>query len=152
MMAWYCQHMDSEPNTNNEVALLIADLYEAAGAVRRRGDALASLAGQTQARWQVLSVLSDGGWTVPRAARRLGVTRQAVQRTVDALRAEGLVEIEHNPDHQRSPLIALTSEGTDALAAISKAGTDWNTTVGSKISTQDIQTTRSVLRALIEDT
>lgn len=143
--------MGPERTSANQLPLLIADLYEAAGAVRRRGDALASLAGQTQARWQVMSVLSDGGWTVPRAARRLGVTRQAVQRTVDALRTDGLVQIEHNPDHQRSPLIALTDEGRAALAAITKAGTDWNMTVGSKISTQDIQTARSVLRALIEN-
>jgi DNA-binding MarR family transcriptional regulator len=143
--------MDSEPKSDSELPLLIADLYEAAGAVRRRGDALASLAGQTQARWQVLSALSDGGWTVPRAARRLGVTRQAVQRTVDALRADALVEIEHNPDHQRSPLIALTDQGRDALAAITNAGTDWNTTLESKISAQDIQTTRAVLRALVDN-
>jgi hypothetical protein len=48
-------------------------------------------------------------------------------------------------------LIALTGQDRDALAAITKAGTDWNATVESRISTQDIQTARAVLRALIED-
>ena len=134
----------------DELPLLIADLYEAAGAVRRHGDEIASMAGQTQARWQVLSVLSDGNWTVPRAARRLGVSRQAVQRTADLLRADGLVEIEHNPDHQRSSLVRLTASGRDTLTAITAEGQRWNAQAASRIDAHDLATTRSVLRTLID--
>jgi DNA-binding MarR family transcriptional regulator len=144
--------MSSARSPIDELPLLIADLFEAAGAVRRHGDTIASLAGQTQARWQVLSVLSQGDWTVPRAARRLGVSRQAVQRTVDLLRAAGLVEIEHNPDHRRSPLVRLTDAGHQALAAITAEGRRWNALVASRIDARDLATTRSVLRALIDTT
>lgn len=144
--------MGPDEDAANEVRLLIADLFEAAGAVRRHGDRIASLAGQTQARWQLLSVLSEGDWTVPRAARRLGVSRQAVQRTVDVLHADGLVELDPNPDHQRSPLLRLTGTGNQALTAISGEGQRWNETVASSIDAHDLATTRAVLRILIDST
>ena len=50
-------------------ALLVADVYDAAGVLRRLGEQTAATEGQTQARWQVLSVISDGDWTVPMARR-----------------------------------------------------------------------------------
>ena len=62
----------------DRLALVVADVFELAGALRRSGDDLAGEVGQTQARWQLLSVLSEGRWTASDAARRLGVTRQAL--------------------------------------------------------------------------
>lgn len=142
--------MGSARTIVDELPLLIADLYEAAGAIRRHGDQVASLAGQTQARWQVLSVLSEGDWTVPRAARRLGVSRQAVQRTVDLLRDDGLVSFEQNPDHQRSPLLRLTTSGSEALEAITAEGRRWNAMVASRLSAEGLAAARLVLRTLID--
>jgi DNA-binding MarR family transcriptional regulator len=128
--------------------LLIADLYEAAGALRHRGDRIASVAGQTQSRWQVLSVLDGGDWTVPKIGRRLGVTRQAVQRTADQLRDDGLVEFESNPDHERSPLLRLTRAGCEALTAITAAADDWHDLAAGGLSSDELEVTRRVLRAL----
>jgi hypothetical protein len=50
--------------------------------VQERGQHLGDVADpdRTQARWQLLSVMSAGDWTVPMAADRLGTSRQAVQR------------------------------------------------------------------------
>jgi DNA-binding MarR family transcriptional regulator len=64
--------------------------------------------GQTEVRWAVLSVLSGGARTVPQVARRLGVTRQSVQRVANLLAAEGLIESVENPDNARSPLFRLS--------------------------------------------
>ncbi len=133
-----------------ELPLLVADVYEAAGALRRHGDRIAALAGQTQARWQVLSVLSEGDWTVPRAARRLGVTRQAVQRTVDVLQADGLVTIKANPDHRRSPLVRLTDSGHAALTAITAAADQWLAELALLVGLDEVTGARSLLRVLIE--
>lgn len=58
---------------------LVVAVYDAASALRRLGDAEADVAGQTQARWQVMNVAAHGRWTVPQIARRLGVQRQSVQ-------------------------------------------------------------------------
>lgn len=102
----------------DEVALLIADVYQLAGEFRRSGEAIAAAEGQTQARWQLLSVLGGGDVTVARAARRLGVTRQAVQRIANELVGDGLAAFEANPDHRSSPLVRLNAAGSGVLAAI----------------------------------
>ncbi len=49
----------------DEAALLIADVYEAAGAAAA-GEETAGAEGLTQARWQVLSVVSEELLTAPR--------------------------------------------------------------------------------------
>ncbi len=104
----------------DEMAMLVADVYELAGLLRRAGEAIAAREGQTQARWQFLSVISDEALTVPQAARRLGVTRQAVQRVANELADDLLVELASNPDHRTSPLCRLTGDGRRILARINK--------------------------------
>jgi len=135
----------------NELPLLIADLFEAAGAMRRQGDRLAAVAGQTQARWQVLSILSDGQWTVPRVARRLGTTRQGVQRVADALRDDGLLTMEPNPDHERSPLLRLTQKGDQTLRAITDTARRWHERVAPRLDPSDLAATRRFIRAFIAE-
>src|SRR3712207_8526101 len=83
-----------------EADRLVADVLECAGALRRYGDALTSPLGQTEVRWAVMSVLFGGARTVPQVARRLGVTRQSVQRVANLLAAEGLIESVANPDNR----------------------------------------------------
>ena len=139
----------SRASTATALPLLIADLYEAAGALRHRGDRIASVAAQTQARWQLLSALDDErGSTVPKIARRLGLTRQAVQRTADQLRDDGLAAFESNPDHERSPLVRLTTAGREALTEIAAAAGDWHLLAADGLKPDEIETTRRVLRTL----
>jgi DNA-binding MarR family transcriptional regulator len=103
---------------NVEMQHLVADVFELAGALRREGEAIAKLAGQSQARWQVMWIAASGRFSVATIARRLGLTRQSVQRVADAIVAEDLASFEPNPDHQRSPLLILTSDGQKALDTI----------------------------------
>ena len=145
-----CQELQSQawPASTQEVSLLSADLYEAAGAMRQVGEAVAGKVGQTQARWQVLSVLPGSGWTVPQAARRLGVTRQSVQRVVDLLVADGLVELMPNPDHARSRIAQLTALGLETLNRIREAAGPWHGAVAAQLSLADLRRARSVLQEL----
>jgi DNA-binding MarR family transcriptional regulator len=138
------------PTVDEAFQLLVADVFELAGALRRHGDELAAVVGQSQARWQVLSVCSDGDWTVPDAARRLGVSRQAVQRVADLLVADGLATYEPNPGHRRSPHLRLTRSGVAALAAIDEASAAWRAEVAAGLSATDLARTRKVLRDLTE--
>lgn len=103
------------------MAGFIADVLELAGLFRRVADGIARQEGQTQARWYALSVFSAAPLTVSQAARRLGTSRQAVQRSADDLIARGLAVTEPNPDHRTSPFIILTDEGRAVLARISQA-------------------------------
>lgn len=106
---------------HDPMALLVADLYQAAGLARRRGERIAKSEGQSQARWQLLSVVSDGPRTVAQAARRLGTARQAVQRVANDLVQRGLLRAQANPDHRTSPLFALTDEGAQILQRMNGA-------------------------------
>jgi len=124
-------------------------VLEAAGALRRHGDEQASRVGQTQARWQVLSVLSENPLTVPAAARRLGVSRQAVQRIVDVLRAEELLRAEINPAHAASPLFSLTPAGQHVLSALARENRPWNRRAAAELRSAEVRTANEVLRRLI---
>jgi DNA-binding MarR family transcriptional regulator len=132
----------------NEVERLVEDVLECAGALRRYGDALTRSLGQTEARWAVLSVLSGGARTVPQVARRLGVTRQSVQRVANLLAAEGLIESVANPDNARSPLFCLSERGEDLLAAITRAADPWHRRVGEELSLDDVRRARAALAVL----
>jgi len=99
----------------------------------RAGDAIAATGGQTLARWLVLEIVADEPATVVRVARRLGLTRQSVQRIANLLEADGLTEYLDNPVHQRSKLVRLTSRGRRTLQTIQEAQRVWADKVGAEI-------------------
>lgn len=136
------------------IPLLVADVFHLAGAFRRLGERIAGTAGQTQARWQALSVASGGPRTVAQMARRLGYARQSVQRTVDQLARDGLVHYIPNPDHKASPLVELTAAGTDTLARLTKAAAKWHNKIAAGVDPEGLavalQTIRN-LRDAVED-
>lgn len=49
--------------------------------------------------------------TVPDIASHRSVSRQYVQKVINALAAEGMVDFKNNPKHRRSKLITLTVKG-----------------------------------------
>lgn len=132
----------------DDIALLVADIYEAAGALRKSGEAVAKTEGQTQARWQLLSVISGDATSVPRAARRLGVSRQGVQRIANNLVDDGLAQWRPNPDHRSSPLLTLTDAGRRALVAITDRASAAQRSLTADIEADDIRTARNVLQRL----
>lgn len=127
----------------------MADVYEAAGALRRSGESIARTEGQTQARWQVLSVVCEEALSVPYAARRLGVSRQGVQRIANNLVDDGLAEWSINPDHRASPLLALTEAGRRALDGITARAAAAHGEIASDLAPTDLAAARRVLRYLI---
>ncbi len=74
--------------------------------------------GQSMARWQVLNASSSGKWTVPDIARRLGLTRQSVQRVAHALVEDNLASFTPNPERRNSPHLQLTLQGSQTWASI----------------------------------
>ncbi|MFD7613091.1 MarR family winged helix-turn-helix transcriptional regulator [Streptomyces sp. NPDC059828] len=135
---------------SDEMALLVADVYEAAGALRRSGEAIAASQGQTQARWQLLSVASGTPLSVAQAARRLGVARQGVQRIANDLVSEGLAAFGTNPDHRSSPLLELTSAGRQVLSEITARATEVHRLLAVDLPVSEITSARDLLRRLID--
>src|SRR6266542_6797188 len=86
---------------------LILQIFTLNGRLLTAGDRLAGPVGLTSARWQVLGAIALAASPQPVAnlARNMGLTRQAVQRTVNELSAEGFVGFDANPHHQRAKLV-----------------------------------------------
>jgi DNA-binding MarR family transcriptional regulator len=140
---------DDESNkTARLMPLLVADVFHLAGEFRQLGNRVASRVGQTQARWQVLSVISDGTWTVAQAARRLGYARQSVQRTSDQLIHEKLASYRPNPDHAKSPIVEITSKGKLALTRITREADKWHLKLSAGLEERDLETAARVIRHL----
>jgi DNA-binding MarR family transcriptional regulator len=127
---------------------LAANLFEAASAMRHSGEAIARSVGQTQARWQVLWIAATGPHNVPTLARRLGLTRQSVQRLANELVAEGLARFAANPATARSPLFVLTEDGERVLEAINAASAKRHEQVAAIIGTEAVAQLRQLLPEL----
>lgn len=131
---------------SEELQHLFYELFEAAGAGRRSGDMTAAQVGQTQSRWQTLWTLAAAPLTAPQVARRLGVSRQHTLRLANELLAEGLVEFTRNPDHKTSPLIVLTAEGHEVLAAINAAALEFHTELLREFTADNVTQLRTLLQ------
>lgn len=101
----------SQQGIHEAYRLLIADVYELAGASRRISEQLAREVGQSAARWHLISVLSESEASVAAAARRLGLARQSVQRVADDLVRQGHLHVRPDPTDRRAPLLSLTDSG-----------------------------------------
>jgi len=148
------RHTDSvlSMNESSKIAelmpLFVADVFHLAGEFRQLGNRIASRVGQTQARWQVLSVVSDGTWTVAQVARRLGYARQSVQRTADQLVQQKLAEYRPNPDHAKSPVIKITSKGNLALARITREADKWHLKISAGLPESELAIAARTVRHL----
>ena len=63
-------------------------------------------------------LMAAGPRTVPEIATWRATSRQFIQRLVDALAEEGLVDLKDNPQHQRSRLVAVTRKGRARVSAM----------------------------------
>jgi DNA-binding MarR family transcriptional regulator len=137
-------------NAKDLLPLIIADVFELAGRFRDEGETIAKTVGQTQARWQVMSAASGDTHTVPQIARRLGVTRQNVQRIADLLVKENWASFEPNPDHKGSPYLVLNVRGRAGLAKITKAAGRNHAHLARKLAGTDVGALDRGLRRLIQ--
>jgi DNA-binding MarR family transcriptional regulator len=87
---------------------------------------------------------------VPAIAAALVLSRQFVQRNVDAAAARSWVRSAPNPAHRRSVLIELTPEGERIIAAIIAREQAVLSTVGGDLTAGDIDACIKVLRHLYE--
>jgi DNA-binding MarR family transcriptional regulator len=118
---------------------LILEVFRLNGRLLSAGDALTRPLGQTSARWQVLGALDEDGQTVADVGRRMGLTRQSVQRTADLLEADGLLSYADNPAHQRAKLAMLTPRGRATLDTITSRQIAWVNRLSSRLTDDDLQ-------------
>jgi DNA-binding MarR family transcriptional regulator len=144
------QWPDPQPETAAGAAL--TDLILATFRLNRRLlDAAQRLAAEgeiTAAAWQVLGGVLDGPRTVADVGRRMGMTRQGVQRVADVLVERGLAEYRPNRAHRRAKLLACTEDGYWAIRRISIAQHPWADEVGSAIGAAELRTALETVERL----
>jgi DNA-binding MarR family transcriptional regulator len=118
---------------------LILEVFRLNGRLLSAGDVLTRPLGQTSARWQILGALDESARTVSDIGRRMGLTRQSVQRTADLLASDGLLSYIDNPAHQRAKLAKLTPRGEMTLGAITSRQIEWANRVASRLAETDLQ-------------
>jgi len=118
--------MTSAPRTADDAFQdVLLGIFQLHGRVLEAGDVMSGGFGLTGARWQVMKVAARQAMTASQIARRLGLKRQSVQRTVDQLAEQGIVELQPNLDHLRAGLVALSDEGRRILAALELRQRAW---------------------------
>nr|WP_255672206.1 MarR family transcriptional regulator [Glycomyces amatae] len=127
---------------------LVIEVFRANGALLAAGDDLARPAGLTSARWQVLGVIDHAPQTVADVARTMGLRRQSVRQTADALVAEGLAAFTDNPRHRRAKLLAPTEAGRRALADVERRHAVWADELAAALDPAQVETATAALRAL----
>ncbi len=129
---------------------LVVDVFRLNGEQLALGNALGAAVGLTSSRWQVLGAVSLSPVPLPVAhiARNMGLTRQAVQRSVDEMRGEGLVRLVPNPHHRRAMLVALTERGEAAYRAVSERHGCWVEAVMAGVAPERIAAASALLREI----
>ncbi len=132
---------------------MILDLFRLTSAVLAAGDRLVAPLGLTSARWQVLGAIVSAERPQPVAwlARDLGGNRQNVQRIINDLREEGLVEFEHNPHHRRAQLVALTEKGKKSFGAAMELQAPWVNQLSDGIGRKELEGMHHVIQRLQEN-
>jgi DNA-binding MarR family transcriptional regulator len=129
---------------------VVLQIFRVNGLLLADGNRLAAAEGLTAARWQVLGAVALAGrpLTVPQIARRMGLTRQAVQESVNHLLAEALAEARDNLDHRRSPLIRLTELGSQKYTAVDQRQARWINELAAGLQIADLTAAARVLGEL----
>jgi len=129
---------------------IVLEIFRLGGLLVSEGDRMGAEYGLTSARWKILGALYIAGeaLTVPQIARRMGLTRQAVQRLVDAMSEDGLLRFQDNPSHKRARLIALSEHGDRVYRALYDKQALWAQDLAADSGEEELATTLETLRRI----
>jgi len=136
-----------------EAALLtqvILATFRLNGRLMEVAQGLAAEGGLTAAWWQVLGGVLDEPRTVAGIGRRMGLTRQGVQRIADLLVERGLAEYVPNPAHRRAKLLRCTEAGYWAVRRISLVQHPWAERVGAQVGAEALEQALATMRRLTD--
>jgi DNA-binding MarR family transcriptional regulator len=129
---------------------ILLSIFQLHGQVLQAADLMSAEFGLSGARWQVMKVVERRPMTVSQIARRLGLQRQSVQRTVDSIEQQGLAELLPNVDHARANLVSLSPEGQKVLAALHRRQQAWLDRCTRGLGRAELERTASALADLAE--
>jgi DNA-binding MarR family transcriptional regulator len=127
---------------------LVLEIFRLNGNLLAEGDRLAAPLGLTSARWQILGAIEAQELSVAQISRRMGVTRQNVQRIADALEKIGMLSFTPNPAHQRAKLVRLSAKGSRIMHELGARQVQWANRIASVASDSEIRTLLETMRKL----
>ncbi len=129
---------------------LILDVFRLNGRLLVAGDRLVAELGLTSARWQVLGAIAyaEQPETVAWHARSMGLHRQGIQRIVNELANEDIVDFRENPQHKRAHLIVLTAKGQKLFEAAVALQAPWVNNLSKDLKLKDIATAQRIIGQL----
>lgn len=130
---------------SDPIPLMVAEIFHLSHLFRRWGAMAAKTIGETQSRWQVLSAASTDDKTVAHVARRLGVSRQNVQRVADGMVEDKLARWAANPNHRKSSILQLTRKGRSKFDELMRVAAKYHRQLAEGIEPEQIETARFVL-------
>lgn len=132
------------------VTELLLDVFRLNGRLLLAGDRLVAPLGLTSARWQIIGAIAnaDAPQSVAWHAHDMGVNRQGIQRIVNELEKEGIIEFRPNPHHKRARLVLLTAKGQDLYDTATALQVPWANALSEGLSSTDIATARDVVNRL----
>jgi DNA-binding MarR family transcriptional regulator len=143
-----------EPPPQSEAGELLTDVilttFRLNGRLLEVAQGLAAEGGITAAWWQVLGGVLDEPRTVAEIGRRMGMTRQGVQRVADLLVERGLAEYRPNPAHRRAKLLACTEAGYWAIRQITLAQHPWADRIGAEVGSEELREALATMRRLVD--
>ena len=136
--------------SGRRLTALILETFRLSGRLLSAGDQLVGSLGLSSARWQVLGALALEArpLTVAQIGRRMALSRQAVQRVVNDLVSDGVLELRDNPDHKRAKLVVLTEKGTNVYSEADARQVGWANELGEGLSPDDLDIAGTVLREI----
>ena len=143
-----------EPPDQTEAGALLTDVilttFRLNGRLMEVAQEFAAAGEITNAWWQVLGGVLDEPRTVAEVGRRMGMTRQGVQRVADLLVERGLAEYRPNPAHRRAKLLTCTEAGYWAIRRISLAVVPWGNGVGAEIGADELRSALATMERIDE--
>jgi DNA-binding MarR family transcriptional regulator len=143
-----------EPQPQTEAGELLTEVilttFRLNARLMEAAQGLAAEGGLTAAWWQVLGGVLDEPRTVADIGRRMGMTRQGVQRVADLLVERGLAEYRPNPAHRRAKLLACTETGYWAVRRISVAQHPWSNRLGAELGAEELRSALATMQALVD--
>ena len=138
----------SKATRNQALSDLSLEVFRLTARLNTLADRLSRQVGLSSARWQLLGALALAGQPLPVAeiARRMGLKRQSVQRTADALEASGHIEYLDNPRHRRAKLAAISRKGEQSLDALQTLQDGWAEGLEQDFDLTDLEQTLDTLR------
>ncbi len=131
---------------------LVLETFRLNGALVDAGNELTRPLGLTGARWQVMGAidLERRSLTVSQIARKMGLTRQSVQRIVNELVKDSFLELIDNPRDRRAKLVGLTGKGEITMTEVDAAQALWINALSEDIAATEIRSALSLVREIVE--